>query len=170
MEDGWLIPVKSVGVQGDIAQLRAVLAIKGERTSDATELINRYAEINRVVAEVRTIAPVDRDAGPPRDPHRRTARTPAEGRCGGAPALRGIGFERKVWQFPVILIPFGTDNAPGFGRSAADRFGRWNDRAIGRDGRRICSTEWPTEILQVPGIAGVFYDLTHKPPGTIEWE
>ena len=26
------------------------------------------------------------------------------------------------------------------------------------------------EILQVPGIAGVFYDLTHKPPGTIEWE
>ena len=26
------------------------------------------------------------------------------------------------------------------------------------------------EILQVPGISGVFYDLTHKPPGTIEWE
>ena len=27
-----------------------------------------------------------------------------------------------------------------------------------------------TELLHVPGIAGVFYDLTHKPPGTIEWE
>jgi GMP synthase PP-ATPase subunit len=26
------------------------------------------------------------------------------------------------------------------------------------------------DVLQVPGIAGVFYDLTHKPPGTIEWE
>jgi len=26
------------------------------------------------------------------------------------------------------------------------------------------------EAMQVPGIAGVFYDLTHKPPGTIEWE
>jgi GMP synthase (glutamine-hydrolysing) len=25
-------------------------------------------------------------------------------------------------------------------------------------------------ILAVPGIAAVFYDLTHKPPGTIEWE
>jgi len=26
------------------------------------------------------------------------------------------------------------------------------------------------EVLTVEGIAGVFYDLTHKPPGTIEWE
>jgi GMP synthase (glutamine-hydrolysing) len=25
-------------------------------------------------------------------------------------------------------------------------------------------------LLAVPGIAGVFYDLSHKPPATIEWE
>jgi GMP synthase (glutamine-hydrolysing) len=26
------------------------------------------------------------------------------------------------------------------------------------------------ELLDQPGVCCVFYDLTHKPPGTIEWE
>jgi len=30
--------------------------------------------------------------------------------------------------------------------------------------------ELTQQILAIPQVAAVFYDLTHKPPGTIEWE
>jgi GMP synthase (glutamine-hydrolysing) len=79
------------------------------------------------------------------------------------------GFDGQVWQFPVILIPLGTDDAP--------------DSIVLRpvesvDGMTARSAAMPQPLLQqitgellaLKGIAGVFCDLTHKPPGTIEWE
>ena len=79
------------------------------------------------------------------------------------------GYDRQVWQFPVILIPLGTGSAP--------------DSVVLRpvdsvDGMTAQSVMMPVELrekisaelLGIPGVAGVFYDLTHKPPGTIEWE
>src|ERR1022692_863013 len=79
------------------------------------------------------------------------------------------GFDRRIWQFPVVLIPLGTGAAP--------------DSVVLRpidsvDGMTAQSVAMPhdlldsisTELLSVPGVSGVFYDLTHKPPATIEWE
>jgi GMP synthase (glutamine-hydrolysing) len=74
-----------------------------------------------------------------------------------------------VWQFPVILVPCGLDDRP--------------DSIVLRpihsvDGMTARSVTMPQalldemsrEILAIPGLCAVFYDLTHKPPGTIEWE
>ena len=69
----------------------------------------------------------------------------------------------------MILIPLGTSEAP--------------DSVVLRpvdsvDGMTAQSVEMPeplleaicVELLAQETISGVFYDLTHKPPGTIEWE
>jgi GMP synthase (glutamine-hydrolysing) len=79
------------------------------------------------------------------------------------------GFEQKVWQFPVVLIPLGAKDAP--------------DSVVLRpihsvDGMTAQVVRMEPALLQkfavaleaVPGVCGVFYDLTNKPPGTIEWE
>ena len=69
----------------------------------------------------------------------------------------------------MILIPFGVPESP--------------DSIVLRpvqsvDGMTAQSVEMQPELLtamageliRLPGISGVFFDLTHKPPGTIEWE
>jgi GMP synthase (glutamine-hydrolysing) len=79
------------------------------------------------------------------------------------------GFEGAIWQFPVVLIPLGSSECP--------------DSVVLRpvesvDGMTAQSAAMPdsllqsmtTELLAQPGLCCVFYDLTHKPPGTIEWE
>jgi len=35
---------------------------------------------------------------------------------------------------------------------------------------RALLEEMAAALLEIEGISSVFYDLTHKPPGTIEWE
>jgi GMP synthase (glutamine-hydrolysing) len=80
------------------------------------------------------------------------------------------GFDHQVWQFPVILIPLGT------GAGAPDSVVLRPVDSV--DGMTARSVEIPppllqrmcAELLEQEGIAGVFVDLTHKPPGTIEWE
>ena len=58
-EDGLVLPVHSVGVQGDARSYKPVLSIDALDYARGTELINRLREVNRVVAPVVTAAPVD---------------------------------------------------------------------------------------------------------------
>ena len=79
------------------------------------------------------------------------------------------GFDSSVWQFPVVLVPLGTHSKP--------------DSLVLRpidsvDGMTASAVRMPRDLLDrlvkelqnVEGIAAIFYDLTNKPPGTIEWE
>jgi GMP synthase (glutamine-hydrolysing) len=167
--EGWLIPVRSVGVQGDSRSYAPVLAIEALRQDEATELVNRTAGVNRVIARVSVREPLE---------HQRVF--PSSLTHGRVALLRRAdaivrdlchtsGFEAEVWQFPVILIPLGA--------------GESRDSVVLRpiqsvDGMTADSVAMPDALLRemsarlmsIPEIAGVYYDLTHKPPGTIEWE
>ena len=173
--DGWLLPVRSVGVQGDSRTYAHVLAFdrfpstQENLQAPATEVINRAAGINRIVARVDSLAPVSAMRV---FESSLSAERLARLRCVDALVRRlshESGFDRRVWQFPVILIPLG---------SGAER-----DSVVLRpihsvDGMTAQSVNMEADLLRgmaaallsIEGICGVFYDLTHKPPGTIEWE
>jgi len=167
--DGWLIPVRSVGVQGDSRSYAPVLAIESLRQDEATELVNRTSGVNRVIARVSVREPMEYQ--------RVFMSSITHGRLEllrrADAIVRGMcyesGFDAKVWQFPVILVPVGA--------------GESRDSVVLRpiqsvDGMTADSVAMPDDLLHqmsarliaIPEIAGVYYDLTHKPPGTIEWE
>lgn len=170
---GWVLPVRSVGVQGDSRTYRSVLLVDGppspELASRATHLVNEQSAINRVVALAGANAPIAEMSV-------RSAYLTA-GRLDRLRAADAIvrelsadsGFEDATWQFPVVLIPVGTADRP--------------DAVVLRpiysvDGMTASSVIAPTAVLQtmterllaVPGVSSVLYDLTDKPPATIEWE
>jgi GMP synthase (glutamine-hydrolysing) len=173
--EGWLLPVRSVGVQGDSRSYARVLCLdrfpspEANLQQAATELINALSGVNRVVARVGGKVPLS-------EMQVVESSLSAErlGRLRRADAIvrrlsHESGFDSTVWQFPVILIPLGRPEMP--------------DSVVLRpvdsvDGMTAQSVAMPEallstigeELLRLEGICAVFYDLTHKPPATIEWE
>lgn len=175
--EGWLIPVRSVGVQGDSRSYRSILALESFPPGDeATALVNRIGDINRVVALIGSRAAAGSRLKELRDLRvTRGFLSPERlARLRHCDAIvrrltHETGFDGQVWQLPVVLIPLGTAAAP--------------DSVVLRpidsvDGMTAQVVRMPAdlldplgaELLAVPGISAAFFDLTHKPPGTIEWE
>ncbi len=174
LEDGWLIPVRSVGVQGDSRSYRAALLLDDPATDEdprerATTIINRLTSINRVVAMLRSHARPEQmqvsPGGLTPDRLDRLRRADAIVRR----LSHEHGFDGKVWQFPVVLIPLGRPGQPdSVVLRPVDSVDGMTAQAVMIEAPladRICS-----ELLEVDGVCAVLHDLTHKPPATIEWE
>jgi GMP synthase (glutamine-hydrolysing) len=169
-EPGWLLPIRSVGVKGDSRSYHSVLALENLPGDElATKLVNRMLDINRVVGVVKARAPISS--------MRSTVGSLTRERLARLRHADAIvrrlseesGFESEIWQFPVVLIPLGGAGTP--------------DSIVLRpihsvDGMTAQVVRMPDDLLHrmadelmaIDGICAVFYDLTHKPPGTIEWE
>ncbi len=168
---GWILPVRSVGVQGDSRTYRAALALRDfpATEEETARLVNSSEGVNRVVVQLWSDGPIASLRSLPS----RLTRERLERLRTADHIVRRIshasGFDSKVWQFPVVLVPLGTSKSP--------------DSVILRpidsvDGMTASAVRMPPELIQemvkelrtVEGIAGIFCDLTNKPPGTIEWE
>jgi len=173
--DGYLLPVRSVGVQGDERTYAPVLAFDrfpesdGALQNEATELINRVRGVNRVVALVASRVSLSEMCVLPSTLSRERL---AKLRAADAIVRRishESGFDKRVWQFPVVLLPVGSGAAPdSVVLRPIDSVDGMTAQSVAMEAgllRRMTQA-----LLDVPGVCGVFYDLTHKPPATIEWE
>ncbi len=92
-------------------------------------------------------------------------------------AIRRAGLYDEIWQAFAVLLPVRSVGVMGDRRSYDYALGLRAVTSV--DGMTASVYRFPAEFLaevattivnRVPGINRVLYDVTSKPPGTIEWE
>ena len=167
-----VLPIKSVGVQGDERTYRHPVALftdlknwdKLEEIS--TAITNRFNQVNRVILALK---------GNP-DSLVLTPLTTTPERVKLLQIIDNAVMEYmektpdndKIWQFPVVLMPVGSVA----GKESIVLRPIVSTEAMTASFARIDRqvVERIVERIVEPSISHIFYDLTHKPPGTIEWE
>lgn len=174
-----LLPIQTVGVQGDHRTYGHLVGLTGE--ADWSELVKLARAIPRQVLGVNRVV---RIFGEPVGatayeitPTRLTPDVIDQLRYVDAivnTKLAAHGLDRSISQVPVISFPvnFGEPGKRSIGiRTIMTTNFKTGDIAVpGVDFPEAVLTEIIDEVMQVPGIARVVYDLTSKPPGTTEWE
>ncbi|XP_042194909.1 GMP synthase [glutamine-hydrolyzing] isoform X1 [Callorhinchus milii] len=184
----FLLPIKTVGVQGDSRSYSYVCGISGKDPPDWESLLFLARLIPRMCHNINRVVYV---FGPQiREPI--TDITPTFLTTGVLSTLRQADFEAhnilredgysgKISQMPIILTPLHFDRdplqkQPSCQRSVVIRTFITSDFMTGipaTPGKHISEeviSKMVTEIKKIPGISRVMYDLTSKPPGTTEWE
>ncbi len=169
--EGCVLPVCSVGVQGDARTYARPFAIRGDHDWAALEehgtaITNRFRDLNRILYQVAPAGHLDyRLQVQYCDRDSLDTLRELDDLC--TVFLRQHHLYEEIWQMPVVMLPLRVDGRPVLVL------------------RPICSTEamtanfYPMQrrlLIQLAGqllaagAGAVLYDITHKPPGTIEWE
>lgn len=170
-----ILPICSVGVQGDERTYRQALVLFSpdrcphkEHWRLATDIPNRDVRFNRVLlCTSHTVSPPIQITST--YVTRETADLLREANALVDGAVHRHGLLTAIWQFPVVLLPCGIHVG---GRSIVLRPVASRE-AMTAEAFHFSSAfleEVTQSLLKISGIDMVFYDLTSKPPATIEWE
>ena len=175
-ETSCVLPVRSVGVQGDGRTYRHALVLFSKNPCQPTDehfdlaasIPNENRTFSRVLlctSHAKPFEPVFTPTFPTKD----MADLLREADAVVDEEVRKADLYKAIWQFPVVLLPTGAKDG---NRSIVLR------PIESTDAMTASAFRLPTDVLQsmterilkIRGIDAVFLDLTSKPPGTIEWE
>ena len=168
-----VLPLRSVGVQGDSRTYAHPAVVSGQsewKTLEvlSTELTNNFPSINRVIY---LLGPTPRPQQSLKAGYLTRDRLDLLRRADtiSMEALERHGLMEEVTQMPTVLLPLSSD---GVQESVVLRPIATSDFMTAR----FCPLpqafldDVRERLLALAGIEAVFYDITHKPPGTVEWE
>lgn len=172
-----VLSVKSVGVQGDARSYRHPLAVFHDIESKsweewekiATSVANTHHDVNRVILCASQSRIPETLEVLPRYITGERVEVLQEVDAIVMKIIKKSGWLRDIWQFPVVLLPVSLD-----GKKESIILRPVNSEEAMTANFTKLSLNIVKEIVdQVMGsglVSGVFYDITNKPPGTIEWE
>jgi GMP synthase (glutamine-hydrolysing) len=170
---GRALPLRAVGVQGDGRTYAYVAVLVGDYRSDVIGTVSK--EITNTVPDVNRVAYwIDGKAGPESfrvEPESIAVDGLSLLKSADAIVREVLAHDSggaKIWQCPVILLPLKYQGL----RTVAIRPVESVDGMTAQYAKlpkRVLMT-LAVKLLTLSGIGAVLYDVTNKPPATIEWE
>jgi len=175
--DSFILPAKSVGVQGDERTYRHPLLIDAPPEDwdflrfFAPAATNSDPRINRVLIRLASDQGKLETASitPGYLTKERISKLQEADKL-VMEALQTLDPDNLVWQCPTVLLPLSV-NCEGeesivLRPISSTNVMTANFTELPWDGIQKLAKK----LLEISGISAVFYDITNKPPGTIEWE
>ncbi len=171
----FLLPFRSVGVQGDSRSYARLTVLHGGGPDYrrllplSTAITNGFRHTNRIVVSVapRRVDPGQWRVRPATLTKQRVRLLQSADRA-VTEYLRSSGLYDRIWQCPVVLLPWSRNG----GETVVLR------PVTSVDGMTADVAELPPDglaelagrLCRIPDVDSVFYDISSKPPSTIEWE
>jgi GMP synthase (glutamine-hydrolysing) len=168
-----VLPVRGVGVQGDERTYAHTALLTGEyderRVAELSPAItNSLRDVNRVVFWAGGKGSIDEFRVEPTTTSREGLDVLREADARVRDILAEYDTQRRIWQCPVVMLPLKRHGES----TIAIRPVESHDGMTAQYSR----LPWPViqritdAVLGVPGVGALLYDVTNKPPATIEWE